>query len=260
MMRLMLICQILLLALLTGVPRPAQAEEIVMGLSQSSIAITTNFDGSDILIFGAIKREDAIPDSDLDVIVTVSGPSRPVTVWRKERRFGIWINTEGVPVDRAPAFYAVAASGPLNEVLSQTEDLRHRISVPLAIRAVGAPETIANAQIFSDALIRIRTENNLYSALEDGVELQQQTLFRTSISLPASLIEGDYTTRIYLTREKAVIAEYATVIDVRKVGLERFLYTLAHSQPWLYGVLSLVLAVLGGWGASAFFRIVLRQG
>lgn len=255
-----LICLAVLLSLLAPLPRAAQAEEIVMGLSQSSIAITTNFDGSDILIFGAIKREDAIPDSDLDVIVTVSGPSRPVTVWRKERRFGIWINTEGVYVDRAPSFYAVAASGPLDEVLSQTEDLRHRISVPLAIRAVGAPETIANAQIFSDALIRIRTDNDLYSAFEDGVELQEQTLFRTSISLPASLIEGDYTARIYLTREKEVIAEYATVIDVRKVGLERFLYTLAHSQPVLYGLLSLVLAVLGGWGASAFFRIVLRQG
>ncbi len=163
-------------------------------------------------------------------------------------------------MDRAPSFYAVAASGPLDEVLSQTDDLRHRISVPLAIRAVGAPETIADAQIFSDALIRIRTDNDLYSAFEDGVELQEQTLFRTSISLPASLIEGDYTARIYLTREKEVIAEYATVIDVRKVGLERFLYTLAHSQPVLYGLLSLVLAVLGGWGASAFFRIVLRQG
>lgn len=259
-MRHLLICAIASLLLALPASRTAQAEEIVMGLSQSSIAITTNFDGSDILIFGAIKREDAIPESDLHVIVTVSGPSKPLTVWRKERRYGIWINTEGVPVDRAPSFYAVASSAPLDEVLSQTDDLRHRISVPLAIRAVGAPETITDAQRFSDALIRIRTENELYSALENGVELQQQTLFRTSISLPASLQEGDYTARIFLTRQKEVIAEFSTVIDVRKVGLERFMYMLAHGQPVLYGLLSLMLAAIGGWGASAFFRIVLRQG
>lgn len=250
----------LLVTLLIPAARPAVAEEIVMGLSQSSIAITTNFEGSDILIFGAIKREASIPEGDLDVIVTVAGPSRPVTVWRKERRMGIWINTEGVPVDRAPSFYAVAASGPLAEILSQTEDLRHRISVPLAIRAVGAPETIGDAQSFSDALIRIRTENAFYSALENGVEVQEETLFRTSIRLPANLTEGDYSTRIFLLRDKQVVAQYVTTIDVRKVGLERFLYNLAHGQPVLYGLLSLALAVLGGWGASAFFRIVLRQG
>ena len=85
-------------------------------------------------------------------------------------------------------------------------------------------------------------------------------MFRTSIRLPANLTEGDYSTRIFLLRDKQVVAQYVTTIDVRKVGLERFLYNLAHGQPVLYGLLSLALAVLGGWGASAFFRIVLRQG
>jgi len=250
----------LLIALLSPASRPALAEEVVMGLSQSSISITTNFEGSDILIFGAIKRETSIPEGDLDVIVTIAGPSRPLTVWRKEKRMGIWINTEAVAIDRAPSFYAVAATGPLDKVLSQTEDLRHRISVPLAIRAVGAPETIADAQSFSDALIRIRTQDALYSALENDVDVQEQTLFRTSIRLPANLTEGDYRTRIFLLRDKQFVTQYETVIDVRKVGLERFLYSLAHGQPVVYGLLSLVLAVLGGWAASAFFRVVLRQG
>jgi hypothetical protein len=35
---------------------PARAEEIVLGLSSDEVAITATFDGSDILIFGAVKR------------------------------------------------------------------------------------------------------------------------------------------------------------------------------------------------------------
>ena len=35
----------------------APAEEIVLGLSSDQVSIDTNFDGSEILIFGAIKRE-----------------------------------------------------------------------------------------------------------------------------------------------------------------------------------------------------------
>ncbi|MEE4348442.1 MAG: TIGR02186 family protein, partial [Paracoccaceae bacterium] len=257
------LCNLLLSLVVTVaalVPRSAQAEEVVMGLSQSSISITTNFAGSDILIFGAIKREEAIPAGDLDVIVTIAGPSTPLTIRRKDRRLGMWINTDSVEIDSAPSFYAVATSGPLAQVLSQTDDLRHRVSIPLAIRSVGAPETVGDAQTFTEALIRIRTAEGFYKSLEGSVEVQEQTLFRSSISLPANLTEGAYSTRIFLARAGEVIAQYETVIDVRKVGLERYLFTLAHQQPLIYGLMSLAIAILAGWGASAFFRVVLRQG
>ena len=124
----------------------AAAETVVLGLSQNKVSITTNFDGSEILVFGAVKREKPIPEgSPLEVIVTVSGPSEPVNVRRKEKRFGIWVNTDAVEVDHAPSFYAVATSGPLHEVLSDVEDLRHKVSVPQAIRSVGAPMGITDA-------------------------------------------------------------------------------------------------------------------
>ena len=44
---------------------PAQAnEEVVAGLSQNRIPITANFDGSEILIFGAVKRDSAPPEGE----------------------------------------------------------------------------------------------------------------------------------------------------------------------------------------------------
>ena len=43
---------------------PLRAEEaVVLGLSRDQVAITATFEGSDILIFGAVKREVAIPDT-----------------------------------------------------------------------------------------------------------------------------------------------------------------------------------------------------
>jgi hypothetical protein len=55
------------------------------------------------------------------------------------------------------------------------------------------------------------------------------------------------------------VSSFDTVIDVRKVGLERWLFTLSREQPLLYGLLSLAIAIAAGWGASAAFR-ALRQG
>lgn len=236
---------------------PAMAEEVVLGLSQDEVAITATFDGDDILIFGAVKREAPIPEGDpLEVVVTVAGPSEPLTLRRKDRRLGIWVNVDSVVIDQAPSFYAVATTGPMREVLSNTEDLRHKISINRAIRFVGAPQNITDSASFTEALIRIRKEAQLYQTLEETVDLAEQTLFRTQINMPANLVEGGYKTRIFLTRSGEVVNTYERIIDVRKVGLERWLYNLAHDQPLIYGFMSLAIAIAAGWGASAAFRII----
>lgn len=245
----------LLLVGLTG--KVAAQEEVVAGLSKNEIAITANFDGSDLLIYGAVKREVPVPaDSRLEVIVTVEGPSTPITVRRKARLFGIWINTAAVEVDRAPSFYTVATTGPLDKILSQTEDLRRKISVPQMIRSVGAPQDISDSRAFTEALIRIREANGLYSLHEGTVDLAEETLFRTDVDLPANLVEGAYRTRFFLLRDRQVVAMQDTVIDVRKVGMERWLYDLSRGQPAVYGVLALVIAAFAGWAASTAFRLI----
>lgn len=234
-------------------------EEVVLGLSSDRVAITATFEGSDILIFGAVKREVAIPETRLDVVITVSGPVQPVTVRRKSREFGIWVNTDMVDLDGAPSFYAVATTGPLGQVLSDTEDLRHRVSIPRAIRSVGAASMAEDRDAFIEALMRIKRDQDAYQMREGEVMIDQQTLFRTAIRMPANLTEGSYETRIFLTREGQVVSQYQTEIDVRKVGLERFLFTMSREQPMLYGLMSIAIAIAAGWGASAIFQ-VLRRG
>ncbi|GAB5448657.1 TIGR02186 family protein [Gymnodinialimonas sp.] len=244
---------LLLATLLAGVTAAA-AEEVVAGLSQDAINITANFEGSEILIFGAVSRVAPAPEGDLEVIVTIEGPSLPVAVRRKDRRFGIWVNTDAIEVDAAPSFYAISTTSAFGDVISATEDLRHHVSIPNAIRAVGIG--VADGESFTDALIRIRSSEDLYQLNEGDVTLRNETLFDTSIQLPANLVEGDYRTRIFLTRGGEVLDVYEQDIAVRKVGLERFIYNLAHERPLVYGILSLTIAILAGWLASAVFRYI----
>lgn len=245
------------LAFLTALP--AIAEEIVLGLSSDQVSINTNFDGSEILIFGAVKRQEPIIDEPrLQVIVTVSGPSEAITVRRKEKRFGIWVNIDAVEVDRAPSFYAIATSTLLGLSLSETEDQRHRVSIPRAIRSVGAPQNITDSETFTQALIRIKSRSDQYQLNEGTVSVDEQTLFRTAIKLPAALTEGDYETRIFLTRGGEVVSKYETSIFVRKVGMERWLYALSRNNAFLYGLMSLAIAIAAGWGASAIFSAFRR--
>lgn len=251
-----MIARLALLIAALLLPAAAQAQEqVVAALSQARVAITTDFSGSEIIVFGAVKRTTPIPAGPpLQVIVTVAGPLEPATVRRKSRRFGIWINTEAIHVDAAPSFYAVAATAPLPDVLSSTEDLRRKISIPQMIRAVGTDATIADRESFTTALIRIRVREGLYQQDDTGVILTDDTLFRSSIALPSNLTEGVYTTRIYLTRNGQVVDTFETALNVTMVGLERWAFNLAHQQPMIYGALSLIIAIAAGWSASAVFR------
>ena len=244
-----------ILCLLLAFALPAQAEEVVAGLSQDSVQITTNFDGSEILIFGAVKRSSPLPDGPpLEVIVTVEGPEAPITIRRKDKRFGIWVNNAAVEVDAAPSYYAVATSGPWGEVILDVEDLRHGISIDRAIRAVGLER--ADGADFIDALVRIKESQDAYVSAFGTVDVSEETLFRTTIQLPANLTEGDYTARFFLTRAGEVLDVHETSIDVRKVGLEQFLFNLSRQQPLIYGLMSLAIAIFAGWAASAFFRYI----
>lgn len=252
--------RLVLLLLALAVARPAiAAEQIVAGLSENQIAITANFNGSDILVFGAVKRSAPIPDGKpLQVIVTIAGPPTPVNISRKGHVAGLWINTDTVRVTSAPSFYAIATSGPMNEVLSQTDDLRYRITIPRAIHDVGIAGQAQNAANFIEALLRIRARDGLYVVTPGSVTVEQSTLFRTDVKLPANLTEGVYKVSFYLTRDGKVVANHHTDILVRKTGLERWLYLLAKAQPAIYGLLSLVIAIVAGWLASAAFQLLKR--
>ena len=248
----------LLLALALLLPLPVLAqEEIVAGLSQNRVQITTDFNGSAILIYGAIKRSAPDPMAPaLAVVVTVEGPSFPLTIRKKDRVAGIWLNTESVGVNAAPSFYAVATSAPLAESLSETDDLRYRITLQHLIQAIGISGEAENSEDFIAALERVRIQQGRYRIEENSVQLVENTLFRADVTLPSDLVEGNYKVRMFITRGGRVLDMKESTIFVRKAGLERFLFNLAQQQPFLYGLLSLVIAALAGWGASEAFRVL----
>ena len=242
---------------LLGAPVGAN-ESIVTGLSQNRVQITTDFDGSDILVYGAVKRDSPAPEGQLDVIITLEGPSSPLVVRRKQKVLGIWLNTSSVQIANAPSFYAVTATGPVENILPQTEDLRFGITLA---RRINTQEISVNTMDFpeyTEALRRIRIQENQYQMATNTVQLVDQTLFRTDFALPANVTEGNYKVRLFILRAGQVIDSQERFINVRKTGLERALYNLAHQQPLIYGLLSLVMAAVAGWAASEGFRLLRR--
>ena len=240
-------------------PGPAQ-ESVVTGLSADTIALNATFDGEELFVFGAVRREGPAPEDagPLDIVITTKGPPVPVTVRRKERRFGIWVNTSSVRVRRTPSVYAIASTRPLVDLLTETERLRHQIGMDQAVRRVGSHPTLSDTRPFADAVVRLRLDNGLYAQMDGGVRLTEETLFQAHFELPANLIEGTYDAEFFLIRDKAVISSGTTEILVQKTGIERWIFNLAHDRPFLYGLFAVAIALVAGWLAAATFRLLRR--
>lgn len=259
MLRRIILCLALLFAAQSAVAEEP-SEHVIAALSQNAVGITADFSGSEIFVFGAIGRNFTL-DSSLprpEIIIAVTGPADAAFVRKKERVFGIWVNTETVRVDKAPGFYAISTTGPLNEILSETDDLRYRISVDQVVRVVGEAANVDEPAEFREAVIRLNRASGVYYEQIGGVKMTEKTLFQAHFDLPSNLVEGDYRARVFLVRGKVVLDSYETAITVRKVGLERWIYNLANEQSLIYGLLSILLALSAGWGASEAFRLMRR--
>ena len=236
------------------------AQTVVTGISADKIALTADFTGSEIFVFGAIRR-DAPPDPEaapLDIIITIKGPTRSVVVRHKERRLGIWINAQSVRVREVPTFYAIASTRALEGLLTETEMLRHQIGMEQAVRLVGSHEDLTDTSEFGKAVVRLKEASGHYGQFDGGVTLAEETLFQSRFLLPANLTEGADEAEFFLVQDRHVISSGVTTIDVEKAGIERWLYNLARQRPLVYGLMSVGVAMFAGWVAATAFQLARR--
>ncbi len=103
-----------------GAAALGSSEEIQMGISADVIPVTSDFGGTNLVVFGAIENPNRVAQA-LDrysLVVVIRGAPKTVVVWRKQRVFGIWVNRQSRTYADVPSFYEVAASRPLEELAS----------------------------------------------------------------------------------------------------------------------------------------------
>jgi uncharacterized protein (TIGR02186 family) len=238
---------LLLLSLLCWGSAAARAEGLVADLTSHLIAITTGFTGASVVLFGAT-------DGPGDVIVAVRGPEREMTVRRKSRVAGIWVNTQEVTFGNLPSFYAVAASRPMADILSPAAAAFYRLGIANLKLAASTPAPSVVVDAFRTALERTQQEAGLYVDRMGKVDFLGERLFRTTIAFPANVPTGTYLVEVFLVRDKDIVSGQTTPLVVSKVGVDAAVFEFSARQPGFYGAIAVLTAVMAGWLASLPFR------
>jgi uncharacterized protein (TIGR02186 family) len=241
------------LALAAG---PAAAESLTVSLSSERVAITSNYTGSSVVLFGQVERDaQTVPRAgDYAIVVTVRGPRQAIVVREKAPLGPIWLNREEQKFPNAPAYIGVFASGPLDKIAHDTVRDRMRIGLDAIVDAPDFTPGGRPDRRFRRALVRLKDEERLYITNEEGVTFLTPALFRASVPLPATAPPGRYEVEVSLLLDGVVLNRVETRFRLFKMGFEEQVGIIAREWSAVYGLVTAAGALFFGWLASIVFR------
>lgn len=233
------------------VPAAMANERLVADLDEEEVFITTDFNGAELLLFGALDRA-----SIDDIAIIVTGPSKPIALRRKDKVVGIWLNTENANIVGLPSFYHILTTRPLNEIASKNTLKLNRLGFDYIPFKLEANSRIDEGPIkeWKAALVRNMQATGLWADQPGQIKVIGDVLFRTDITIPANIMPGDYEVRTLHFRDGAVVNENISTITVSKTGLSATIYRMAHDYAPFYGIFAIIFAVASGWLAAVAFR------
>jgi uncharacterized protein (TIGR02186 family) len=251
-------------ALWTALPAAAQGqvqnvnpETIQIGLSTDRVAITADFSGADLTIFGSVENIDPLVSRQgrYDVFVVLEGPARPVVVRRKDRILGVWMNTISETFLNVPVSYSVATTRALQDITSP--DSYRRLSLGadyIHLQAEDTTEDATTIEEFTAALRERKKGTGLFSERVGGVEFLSASLFRATVFLPPNVPVGTHKARAFLFKNGVFIQESSAQLAIVKSGFEQRIHNSANEYSLLYGVFAVALAMITGWLGRIIFR------
>jgi uncharacterized protein (TIGR02186 family) len=237
----------------------ARAERLIVSVSNHRVTVTPNYAGEELVLFGSVEKDDKTPANrvNYDLVVTVSGPRADMVTRRKERKFGIWVNTDYRQFLQVPTYLALFSNRPFDAIAPPEVQRRQQLGLNnvLLMQRVGPDyaDVVPN-DAFRSAFVRLRSQHGLYREATSAVTFLTPTLFRTGIPLPGEVPIGTYDVDIKLFADGALVTRTDTAFEIVKVGFEQFVATTARQNGFTYGLVTAFMALMTGWMASIVFR------
>jgi uncharacterized protein (TIGR02186 family) len=225
---------ITLLFLFLAIPSGwAWAQPLLADLSHHMIAIQTDFQGQDLILFGTL---DAPLGPEDDLVIVVKGPSETLDVRQKGRQGVLWVNEKTMRFDNIPSLYHIYRYGTLAS-LSEIILARQELTLDRLKLNTKDPK-----DPFRQALVDSKKQWGLYKEDTTSIVFRGPHLFRADVDFPVRVKTGD------------IIAAQTTPLMISKDGIGADIFFFAHNHAFWYGVLAIILALFSGWMAFVIMR------
>ena len=244
--------------ILTGaVFDPAIQEEALAELTARAnhdhITIDTFYHGSSVSVRGEC-------DPRTDVVIKITSPEKSSTLKQKGKVGGLlWMNTAELEFENTPALYFVRSAEKIDEILDEQEADKH----VLGYKALEHHISIGNIQDESkknewfQEFVKFNETNHVYRQDNEKIEytgIRNKRTYYTLFDWPYEAQPGEYSVEVYAVRDGKVIETAHSSVLVEQAGTVKFLASTARNRSALYGTISIVVALVSGFGTGIVIK------
>ncbi len=228
---------------------------VISDIDKSDIELSTRFDGTSLLVFGAISPA----DERASLLVEVIGPPTSVDIRKKVQIWGIWVNKKIAQFKGIPSFYQISISNSKHPFLKEIEYQRLKSIFYDSLETTSMSENDNSKEQYHNELIRLKKKLGNLSAFEEKINVIDNKLFSYKVNLPKKIHPGIYKIKMTLIDQEGIkLSKSEQSVNVSKVGLQEFLSSNSKNNPVFYGLFSVIIALFLGFSAAQLFRWLYR--
>ena len=218
------------------------AETVVLTETPSDINISASYRGTTLHVEGLAPQDSAIA-------VRFAGEKTDLALRQKGMVFDLlWMNLGTVHLHNVPSVFLVASSRPLADVGGAD------LGLEAVRKAITAEENKGDALDIPAELIKLKQQDGLYRESTRGITVADNGSFTANMPIPSRMSPGAYTLEVFALRNGSIAGSASAPVTVRLVGMPAWIDHMARDNSLLYGILSTLIAILGGLAIGIVFQ------
>ncbi len=226
--------------------------QLKLDTDQNSVKIDVFYHGSTISLSGAT-------DPGADLVIKITSPEGESKLREKGKVGFFWMNTGELKFKHVPNLYFLYSTKDTKDILSPEEMNKHVIgysSLKEQVEISPIKKDSERTKWFTE-FVKFKEESGLYGVSPKSISVTKkgsEERYNINIDWPFQAPPGHYTATVYEIKNKKIVDKAETSISVSQAGLVKTIANMASKNGALYGIVSIVIALLVGFGISLIFK------
>jgi uncharacterized protein (TIGR02186 family) len=223
---------------------PTPSEQVRVRVTPAVVEMGTFYGGAKVKVEGIAGLGNKVV-----IVVRGSGASE---VFNKVGRVGpIWVNTGKVTISEVPSVLLIFSSEPVSACLNRAALDSYQLDSDALRRQMRIETKVPDQDIARDFLM-LKAKRGIYRLAGGGIQtrapIQDGLPYSLEFYLPKSVAPGIYRVSALECRNGEVAENSEVNLRVVEVGFPALVVRLAMQRPATYGLISVVIAMLAGFG------------
>jgi len=198
-----------------------------------------------------------------EVVVVVRGEDVH-EVFNKVGRVGpIWVNTGKVSISGIPSLLMIFSTKPIATCLARPQIDRYQLDATAVKMQIKFTPRESGGDPVADDFLKLKMGQGSYRLAVGDIRtadaFEDDLPFKLDIAWPKSAPPGTYEVRAYACRHGEIGPTFAVPLQVVEVGFPAMIAALARERPATYGIISIMVAVIAGFGIDFLTTCIFKR-